>query len=293
MKFKAHRIRALLGGAVTLLLFGGVPAKADLTSVDLGWNIENDQTGPSTVALFGTFFSAYAYMPTAGDYTSGTLTYPGPGSPQTLLPGTFAGPNVFFQTPYLADLPTLEADYPFGAYTAQASGGSGTPNPSTAVGIDYTTEAYGNTPALTSGSFNALQGLNPALSDTVNFNAFTPSVNANLSYIFLNVYLVSTGADVFSEDFLPSSTTSVVIPGGTLAANTAYSYELNFDDRIEGTDTNGSGIPTQQEFDTRTFGDFSTGNLVAATPEPSSLALGLTVLGLLVHWLRRKSIRES
>jgi hypothetical protein len=272
MEFRTNRVRTLLGGAVALMMFG-VPSKADLSSFDLGWNIENDQTGPSTVLPFGTFFSAYAYMPTAGDFTSGTLTYPGPGSPQALSPGSFGGPNVYYQTPYLADLPALEAAYPFGTYTVQASGPSG---PSSTVGIDYTAEAYGNTPSLTAGSFNALQGLNPLLSDTVNFNGFTPNGAASQAFVFFNVYNVGTGADVFADNFLASSTASVVIPGGTLAADTAYSYELIYDDRIYGVDTNGSGIPTQQEFDTRTFGNFTT------TPEPGSYAAVLLVLGSLI-----------
>ncbi len=291
MELKANWMRALVCGAATLLLFGGDPAKADITSFDIGFNLENNQTGPSTVSPYGTFFSVYAYIPAAGDYTTGTLTYPGPGSPQTLSPGDFAGPNVFYQTPYLADQAALDAAYPIGTYTGQASGGTGTPQPSSTVGIDYTASAYGNTPALTAGSYSALQGLNPALSDTVNFNAFTPNVDANLSYIFFNVYDVGTGTDVFADNFLPSSATSLVIPGHTLAANTAYSYELIFDDRIEGTDANGSGIATQQEFDTRTFGDFTTGS--ASVPEPSSLALGLTVLGFMALRLRRKCVRKS
>jgi hypothetical protein len=94
---------------------------------------------------------------------------------------------------------------------------------------------------------------------------------------------------VFSDDFQPSSTSNVVIPGGTLAANTAYSFTLIYDERIVGTDANGSGITTFQLFDDRTTGDFTTGNAVVPTPEPSSLALGLIVVGLLANRMRRKA----
>lgn len=146
MEFKSKKICALLTRAVTLMLMCSIPAKADLTSFDLGWNLENNQTGPSTVTPYGTFFSAYAYMPVAGDYTSGTLTYPGPGSPQALSPGSFGGPNVFYQTPYLADQTALDAAYPFGTYTVQAFGPGA---PSSVVGINYTAQAYGVTTALT------------------------------------------------------------------------------------------------------------------------------------------------
>jgi len=285
MEFKSQRRSALLGCAVALVLFGGVPAKADLSSVNLDQNIENDQTGPSTVTLAGTFVDIYAYMAVAGEYTSGTLTYPGPGSPQALSPGTFAGPNVGYQSAFLGDEAALAAAYPFGTYTFQAFGAGPA---SSAVAIDYTSAPFGNTPALTAGSYTALQGLNASLPDTVDFNGFTPVGGVSESFVFFNVYDVSTGTDVFSDNFAPSSTTSVTIPGGTLAAGTAYSYELIYDDRFDGTDANGSGISTFQLFDNRTEGDFTT----TAVPDPSSLALSLTVLGFLALLLRRKSVRE-
>lgn len=60
---------------------------------------------------------------------------------------------------------------------------------------------------------------------------------------------------VFSSSFLPSDTTSVTIPGGTLSAGQTYSFDLNFDDRITGND---QGIPTTQFYDTHTSGSLST-----------------------------------
>jgi MYXO-CTERM domain-containing protein len=281
-----HWLGAALGGAVTLLLVGTVPAKADLTSVGLDFNIENNQTGPDTVALVGTFFSVYGFMPAAGDYTSGTLTYPGPGSPQALSPGTFNGPDVSYQTPFLPDLPSLQAAYPTGTYTIQAFGPGG---PSSAVDVSYAADAYGNTPALTAASFNSLQGLNASLADTLNFNGFTPSGLSGQSFIFLNITDNGTGTDVFADNFLASSTTGVTIPGGTLAANTAYTYELIYDDRIDGTDANGLGISTDQTFDTRTFGTFTTS---ATTPEPGYFAIvALGLAGLFV--VRRRRLSRS
>lgn len=259
------------GCALALMLISGVSARADLTGVFLGFNVENEQTTASTVSLYGTFFSADGQMGTAGEYTSGTLTYPGPGSPQALTPTT-SGFDVVYQTPFLPDVATLQTDYPFGTYTVQAFGSGA---PSSAVGIDYTANAYGNTPALTAGSYNSLQGLNPGMGDTVNFNGFTTNPLANETHLFFNVYDQS-GNDVYNSGFLPSSTTSVFIPGGTFTAGTTYDYELIYDDRIDATDINGSGIGTQELFDTRTFGYFTT-----ATPEPGYfviVALGMVCL---------------
>jgi hypothetical protein len=263
MGFKSKKMRALLGCAVTLGLFGAAAAKADVTQVVLGWNIENQQTGPSTVALYGTFFSTSASLD--GNYSGGTLTYPGSGSPQTLTYGTSPGPNLFFQTGYLPDLTTLEADYPTGTYTVTATGSDG---PSS-VTTSPTAYLFGNMPALTAASYSALQGLDAGSADTVDFNGFTLNGAPSESFVFFDIYNATTSADVFSESFLPSSTSSVVIPGGTLAADTKYRYELIYDERIDGTDPT-----TYQLFDNRTFGYFT-------TPEPSSVAILLTTLAFL------------
>jgi hypothetical protein len=173
--------------------------------------------------------------------------------------------------------------YPFGTYTLQAFGAG---SPSSQVAIDYTSDPFGNTPALTASSFTALQGLNASSPDTVDFNGFTPVGGATQSFVFFTVTDVNTGTAVFSDSFLPSSTSSVTIPGGTLAAGTAYSYDLIYDERIDGT----AGISTFALFDNRTEGDFTTA--LVATPDPSSLALSLTVLGFLALRLRRKAVRE-
>jgi hypothetical protein len=267
MNFRRHRIVAL--GAVMAIGFCA-PIKADITSVYQAKNIEHNQTGPSTVSVFGTFFSGAAFMPAAGDYNTGTLTYPGPGSPQTLSPGTFGGPNVGFQTPYFPNQASLDAAYPFGLYTYHAMN-TVTLASSSNVGISYTADAYSTAvPTLTSGSFNALQGYNSSQSLTVNFNSFAPAANASVGYLFWGFFNRNTNNTDLSQGFLSPSTNSLFIPGGTLAPNTDYSLELNFDDRIFGRDVNGSGIGTTLGFDERTFLNFKT---AAAVPEPTSFAI--------------------
>jgi hypothetical protein len=157
--------------------------------------------------------------------------------------------------------------------------------PSSSVGISYAFNAFGNTPSLTTASFNGLHGLNPNAPDTVNFNGFTPSATANTSNVFFSITNVSTGAYVFVGTARPSSTTSVLIPAGTLTANTAYSYELIYDDRVDNFDLNGSRIATQQLFDTRTFGSFTT-----AAPEPGYFPiLALLSVVMLVNRGRRSA----
>ncbi|HEY3624046.1 MAG TPA: hypothetical protein VGL12_16940 [Roseiarcus sp.] len=88
---------------------------------------------------------------------------------------------------------------------------------------------------------------------------------------------------VFSSSFLPSDTTSVTIPGGTLSAGQTYSFDLNFDDRITGND---QGIPTTQFYDTHTSGSLSIA--AGAVPELSTWAMLLMgFIGLSVMIRRR------
>src|SRR5207253_1361687 len=153
-------------------------------------------------------------------------------------------------------------------------------------------DAYtSNLPLFTSSSFAALMaGINPATSNTINFNGFTPAANASQGFLFFVIYN-SLGNVVFNagNGFLSPSTTSAVIPAGTLSPFTQYTFELNFDDRVYGVDAGGSGIPTQIQFDFRNDTLFSTGAAVA-TPEPSSGLLLLTAIGFVVGLLRlRKS----
>jgi hypothetical protein len=244
MSCRLRQAGAVVCAVFVVLGCFSVSAKADLTSFDIGKNVEYNQTGANTVVPAYAFFSAYAYFPNVGDYDTGTMTYPGAGSPQTLSPGAFGGPNVSFQTFALANQAAMDAAYPFGTYTAQAFN-TGLGTSSTAVGINYSQDAYAsNLPQMSAASFAAFQGMNPAKSLTVNFNAFSQNPVADASWTFFNIYS-STGV-AFGAEFLPNTTTSVTIPGGTLAPNTTYQWEMNFDNRIDGTDINGSGIPTQQ-----------------------------------------------
>src|SRR5579863_1122429 len=173
--------------------FACFPLKADIISLYQAKNIENEQTGPSTVSLAGAFFSGTAFIPAAGDYDTGTLFYPGPDSPQTLSPGSFGGPNVGFQTPFLADQAALDAAYPFGDYVYLGVN-TVTSTPSSAVGISYTADAYtAAVPELTPGSFNALQGYDSSKPLTVNFNSFTPAADASAGYLFWSFLNGNTG----------------------------------------------------------------------------------------------------
>ena len=93
--------------------------------------------------------------------------------------------------------------------------------------------------------------------------------------VFFTVYN-STGA-VWTDGFLSPSTTSVTIPAGTLTPGTQYTYELDYSDRLDGGFNEDLQSYSDQGFDVRTDGAFST----ASVPEPSTWALlGLGFCGL-------------
>jgi hypothetical protein len=100
-----------IGLAVAGLAAGAAVAQAQLTSADVVVNPTFVQSGPSTVAPAGGFFSARAFFTNPNDFEAGQLFYGGPGSPADLTLGfsppslTSAGSNSFLSAP-LSDFPS-------------------------------------------------------------------------------------------------------------------------------------------------------------------------------------------
>ena len=168
----------------------------------------------------------------------------------------------------------MDTAFPFGTYSFQTNTGL-------TAALNYLLDAYtSDIPALDAATFNALQGMNPSQPFTFHFNSFTPSANASSAATFLTVFGSSFGAGGLS----PAST-SAPMPANTLLPNTTYQYELDFSDRVSGSDPN-SGVPTLIGFDVRTDGTFTTGTV----PEASSMVpLAAAFLGFAALRLRRKA----
>lgn len=251
-----HRTGALASAALGVLIACGSPASAQLVKAGTFKNLTYEQTGPSTVTANGGFFNAQAFFTSPGDFATATLTYPGPGSPESLPMDT---PTSFGIGPSFASQADMDAAYPFGTYTFDLMGGTFGP---TTVSVDYMADAYtGDVPRLAAASFSALQGLSTALSSfTLNFNSFTPSPLATSAFTFFTIFGSSQ-----SCGFLAPSSTSCTIDPQALAPGATYGWELDFSDRVE-SDVN--GVLTYTDFDVRTDGSFTT-----AVPEASTWAM--------------------
>ena len=218
--------------AVAGLVAAAGVAQAQLVNADVGINPTYQQTGPTTVTSTGGFFSARAFVTTSGDYAGGTLTYGGLGSPAALSYNT--GDVAWEFSDSNSDFPTLQGLYPTGDYTFDLTGGTMGP---TSFAIDYVGDTYAaNPPELTGASYNALQGMNAANPLTLDFNSFITTGTPNNSDITFSI-VNSSNVPVYTGPFLPSSATSLTVPGGILSAGQSYTLDLLFSEQVFGETT--------------------------------------------------------
>src|SRR5579875_3028059 len=71
------------------------------------------------VSPAGYFFAIGASFENPGDFTSGSASYPGPGSPQNLP--AYGPTELNFNSPFYGSLADLHSDYPFGTYSITAN----------------------------------------------------------------------------------------------------------------------------------------------------------------------------
>ena len=272
-----------MAGAVSLVCILGAAsgANAAVNEIDIGLNPTFQQTGATTVVPTGGFFSARAFLDSASDFDSGTVTFPGAGSPITLTPAD--GATLAFSDS-AASMAALNTAYPFGTYSFNVT--NSVTSASQSAALDYTVVADAlSVPALTAASFNQLQGLNAGAGFSFDFNTFVQNPNANLNFLFLTV--TDTGGNVLFSANPDPSTTSIFMPGGTLAAGQTYNFDLLFDSRIAGTD---GDVATTIFFDSHTLGAFAT---AAGVPEPSTWAMlifGLASLGVALRKRRTQAL---
>ena len=283
----------ILGGAafaamVAVGSLSAYAAQAQVVSSDLGKNLEFQQNTANSVApAFGgvnAFIFGRNFYPNASDFDGGTMSFPGPASPQTFnISGLLdcCGDNgMGYQSGYMTQA-ALDANFPTGVTYALTSTNSVT-LASQEVDVAYANDLYtSDIPQLTPGSFLDLHKANPGSPLTIDFNSFTPNGLADFGQGFFNIFDFTTATTVASFSGFSPSTTSLTLPAGTLTRGHSYVFELIFDDGVNGVDPNGVAVSARS--DMRTFGDFAVG-----VPEPATWAMMLAGVGLAGAALRRR-----
>ena len=242
--------------AVSKVVLSNITLQAPPVPTDYAvfWNgtyVQNSASAPTQP--LGFFFTDRVFLKNAGDYAAGTLAFPGAGSPKNLA---LANSTLLqLQTAYVKNQAALDGAFPFGTYTTTIA------NPSTGasqvLSISHTQDAFSaSIPALTASTYNAMQGMNAHSAFTFNFDSFLKGSIATQSYVSFTIVNVATNQAVYSNNFLPSSTTSVSLAANVLQPNTKYQVQLDFSNRIVG---KSGSTRTDQGFDLMTEANFTTG----------------------------------
>lgn len=283
---------------VLLICLASESFAGSISFVDLYFNQVYNQTTAAQPAANPAYYyvGGRLYMENAGQFTAGNLTLPGGVQPTN---GTNNGANpdmaLVNPTTFLYETPGLTqseytAEFPAGTYTY-----TGTDTPDQSVAVNYSGTASYTTTVPYFTNFTGLQGMNAGVPFTIMFNPFAGAspgtCNGNndgtqtCAFVFLDIFEQGSGNDVFSQAFLPSSTTAVTIPANTLLPNTQYAVYVDFSNRALMTYASGSAdFPAEFGFDTHTNASFTT----AAVPEPSTAML--TVAGLMLAIALRRRL---
>ena len=258
-----------------------VSAQAQISFLDLFQSAtytQNSNNSPGS--LNGYFVDMRLYYTSPGDFTTGSVTGPGPGTPVTLGPDSPT--NLVFASGLYPSLAAMNSDFPTGAYTYTGDGGA---QGMASATLDYTADAYPSAqPYLTGSDYSTLQGVNAASPITAHFSPFAGDPSVNDQFQFFTIFDPASNTFVYDAGFLPQSATSVTIAANTLQAGHNYIYELIDSNRVLTTGTGGQFAP-QLGFDLRTSGAFFT---AAAVPEPGSIALFASMGAVGAGFLRRR-----
>ena len=224
---------------------------------------------------------------TPADFTSITVSGPGFGSPQALN-APVVNEHGEYEADYIdygfSSLAALNAKYPLGStytFTATAS------NPALSQTATKTYDANRQptsspggpvvVPLLTAASYASLQSLNVTLADTIAFNApIFGDGTTDLEFAIIDATL----HPFFESGFQPPTTTSLLLPANTLAANTQYTFLLGY-----------HAFKNGVEFENFTFSEFTTA--ARSVPEPPALTLvAVALAGLALAGRRKREYRS-
>ena len=182
-----------------------------------------------------------------------------------------------------SSLAALNAKYPLGStytFTATASNPalSQTRTNTYDANLQPTSSPGGPVvvPLLTAASYASLQGLDVALADTIAFNApFFGDGSTNLEFAIIDL---ATLHAFYESGFQPATTTSLLLPANTLAANTQYTFLLGY-----------HVYKSTVEFENFTFGEFTTAATTVSEP-PAAPLVAVALAGLALAVRRKRGV---
>jgi len=205
-----------------LLALAAVPAAADIQLIDLYYETRAQQVAPTPPATSYATFASTVYTSDPAEIGSVTGTAP---DLQTLPFIRFEnGSHRWFAGTYATEAALMDA-VPPGLYTFDIAGGT-LGDVSATVDQPYDGNWPPQIPAFTPGTFASFAAVDPGQDLTINFNAFTPGLNANS--VFSTVNINNADFSVFVGYFIPAGGTSVLIPAGTLTPGDTFTVSLGF-----------------------------------------------------------------
>jgi hypothetical protein len=258
-------------------------AKAQVANFDIFEEDFLNQTGDSTETSSSWSFSARVFLTNPDDASSASVTAPD-STTYSLTSNGASQPTYQYQQGF-ADQTSLQEQFPSGAYTFGISGGTlGSDSGTVTLPSNGTLPFPSAIPSFT--NFTAFQNLNASQAFTFTFAGFTNLTSGETSSNLFFTIFDASGDSVFSESFLPSTTTSILLPANELASGEDYTAALVYDNRVTeadaGFDLSSGGVNGTAGYDYNTSAAFST----APAPEPSIWAM-LILGGLVSMGLRR------
>jgi hypothetical protein len=292
---RISRARSLkLGGLFLSLLLGAKLAQAaTVTNYDLFNSAFYSQTTAAQPAAPADFlFDSRIFLDAPISGATSNLHAPNNVDYSMGTSGT-----IFDHSQSFADQATLSATYPSGTYTFSLQSNQISPNSqSGTVNLSATPFYSQSVPFFT--NFTSLQMIDPNQATAFNWNTFVTNPSAPLSQIFFSIFDNTTNMLVVNQFFADPTTTSFVVPAGTLTAGDNYRASLFFSSRDPNTGSGFNGINGLVGFDRATDMAFTP---LAAVPEAGSsaffLTTGLFALGVFRYRAeakrRIKNCRES
>jgi hypothetical protein len=234
---EGYRIHWFPLAGLALLLTAGTDLRAQVSTFNVFKITVYQQTSPAPPvapdAPNAYFFGAQLNTTNSFGYVD--VYFDGPNQSAYLNELT---PFYFdFGSPYYADKPDFDADYPGGEYDFYVDHANFSEFGSVTIpGQEF---YAANSAAFTTNCWNALQQVDPAMVFTLNWNSFAASPGTTSAYSFIDIYDENAGTEPFAADFLTPDTVTTNIPANTLRYGKTYRINAIFSNRQ---DTSNAGF---------------------------------------------------